>query len=73
MNVFYSKYWDVWTTVGMLIFWFGCVSMDILYNLKQNRTIKNIIVKTIQSMEKLSLLIQKSTHFLQECNNLHNR
>jgi len=73
MNVFFSKYWDVWTTVGMLIFWFGCAFMDVLYNLKQNRTIKNTIMKTIQSMEKLSLLIQKSTHFLQECNNLHTR
>ncbi|CAH1732545.1 unnamed protein product [Aphis gossypii] len=72
MNIFFSKYWDVWTTVGMLIFWFGCAFMDVLYNLKQNRTIKNTVMKTIQSMEKLSLLIQKSTHFLQECNNLHN-
>ncbi|XP_060844643.1 uncharacterized protein LOC132924379 [Rhopalosiphum padi] len=71
MNMFFSKYWDVWTTVGLLIFWFGCVFMDVIYNLKQNRTIKNTIMKTIQSMEKLSLLIQKSTHFLQECNNLH--
>ncbi|XP_015370720.1 PREDICTED: uncharacterized protein LOC107166531 [Diuraphis noxia] len=72
MNMFFSKYWDEWTTIGMFIFWFGCVFMDVLYNLNQSRTIKNTVMKTIQSMEKLSLLIQKSTHFLQECNNLHN-
>ncbi|XP_025191236.1 uncharacterized protein LOC112591595 isoform X2 [Melanaphis sacchari] len=71
MNMFFSKYWDVWTTVGMLIFGFGCVFMDVLYSSKQSKAIKNTIMKTIHSMEKLSLLIQKSTHFLQECNNLH--
>ncbi|XP_016662271.1 uncharacterized protein LOC100167172 isoform X2 [Acyrthosiphon pisum] len=72
MNMFFSKFWDEWTIVGMFIFWFGCVLMDVLYNLNQNRAIKNTTMKTIQSMEKLSLLIQKSTHFVQECSNIHN-
>lgn len=72
MNMFFSKFWDEWTIIGMFIFWFGCVFLDVLYKLYQNRKIKNTTKKTIQSMEKLSLLIQKSTHFVQECSNLHN-
>lgn len=55
----------------ILILWLGYIVLEILYNLYQNRTIKKTVLNTIKSMEKTSLLVQKTTHFISECNNLH--
>jgi len=41
--------------------------------MNQNRKMKNIVLKTIKSMEKSSELIQTSTRFIHECNNLYTR
>ncbi|VVC36528.1 Hypothetical protein CINCED_3A022662 [Cinara cedri] len=56
----------------MLILWFGHVSLEILFKLIQSRKIKNIVIKTIKSMEKSSLLIQKMYKFLSDCDKLYN-
>lgn len=71
LNVFFSKYYNKWIIICTLILWLGYIVLEILYNFYQNRTIKKTVLKTIKSMEKTSLLVQKTTHFILECNNLH--
>lgn len=51
--------------------WFGYILLVMLYDLVKNNKTKEIVSKTIKSMKESSLLVQKITHFLQECNNLH--
>lgn len=72
LSVFLPEKFNKWTTVSICILWIGYIFMEILYDMNQNRTIINKVLKTIKSMEKLSMLIHKMNNFLHECNNLHN-
>lgn len=71
MCTFFTKYCMV--AVSILFLWIGYIFVKILYNANKNRKIKNIVLKTIESMKKSSLLIQNSTNFIRECNNLYSR
>lgn len=71
LNICLPKYCDEWTIIGIISVWFGFVIMEVLHNFIKRRSIKKTLLTTIKSMEKLSLLVQKTTHFLHECNNLH--
>lgn len=71
MNIFFSEYINVWTSVGILALWFGHIFMEIIYDFQKKRILKQTIFKTIESMKNASILIQKTAHFLQESNNLH--
>lgn len=51
--------------------WFSYIFVDVLYDFNRKLKVKNIVSKMIESMKKLSLLIQKITHFIHECQNLH--
>lgn len=71
MNIFLPKYCDEWTIIEIISIWFGFVIMEVLLNFIKKRSIKKTLLTTIKAMEKSSLLVQKTTHFLHECNNLH--
>jgi len=61
------------TAIGISSLWFGYIFVKILFDMCQNIIIKNKLLKTIKSMEKISVLIQNSNNFIRECNNLHTR
>ncbi|XP_050530071.1 uncharacterized protein LOC126899322 isoform X2 [Daktulosphaira vitifoliae] len=71
IHLYISGFYTELVIAKIFIFWFGYLLFEKFFNWYKKKKIENNISSTIQSMVKLSLLVQKCYHFLHDCDNLY--